>query len=100
MEALLQLFLDTLIDQHVGVHCSTQGEHDTCDTRHGESGLERGQDTEREEQVEQQGAVGQHTRDEVIEQHHDNHQEDEGHDEGDDTLLDGLRTERRSHHLV
>ena len=91
--SLAEFLLRTLIDQHVSIHGSTQCQHDTGDTRHGQRCLERGQNTEGDEQVEQQGAVGKHTRDEAIQHHHVDHQQHEGYDEGDDTLLDRLGTE-------
>ena len=39
-QATLQLFLDTLVDQHVSIHSGTQCQHDTGNTRHGQSCLE------------------------------------------------------------
>ena len=92
-QTLLQLFLDTLIDQHVSIHSSTQCQHDTCDTRHGQGSLERGEDTQCEEQVEQQGDIREDTRDEAIQHDHVDHQQHEGHNERDDTLLDRLSTQ-------
>ena len=86
--AVTHLFLDTLIDKHVGIHGRTKRKHDTGKSRHGQSGLERGKNTEREEQVHDKGAVGHHTWDETVHGHHVDHQQDEGDDERPDTLLD------------
>ena len=97
--ASAHFFLDTLIDEHVGIDSRTQRKHDTGETRHGERSLERREDSEREEQVDDEGAVGHHTRDEAVHHDHVDHQEHEGHDERNDTLLDRLCTEGRTNHL-
>ena len=93
------LFLDTLVDKHVGINCGTQRKHDTGYTRHGECRLERSQDAESEEEVEQQCAVSHHTGDEVVHQNHVDHKQHEGDDERGDTLLDRLCAESRTNHL-
>ena len=100
MQSFTQLLFYTLVDKHVSIDSGTQCEYDTCDTRHGECRLERCQYAECEEEVEQQCAVGQHARYEVVEQNHDAHQQHEGHDERYDTLLYGLGAERGTYHLV
>ena len=94
--AVAQLFLDTLIDKHVRVDRHTEREDKTGDTREGKDGVERSQDTEREEAVDDECEVGEHTRDEAISQPHVDHQEDECNGEGDDTSLDRSLTEGRT----
>ena len=76
-----QLFLGTFIDQHVGIDRHTERQHHTGDTRHGQGGLERRQNTQREEEVHEQGTVGNHTRNHAVHGTHIDHQENQGHDE-------------------
>ena len=95
-----KFLLGSFIDKHVGINSSTERQHHTGDTRHGKCGLERRQNTEREEEVDNQSAVGNHTGDEAVHGNHVDHQQHEGDDEGDDTLLDGLSTERRSYDFL
>ena len=78
--ACAKLLLGTLVDKHVGIHCHTEGEHHTGNTAHGERRLERCQHTQDEEEVDDQGAVGDHTGLDAVEQTHVNHQQHEGHD--------------------
>ena len=94
--AVAQLFLDTLIDKHVRVNGHTEREDKTGDTREGEHGIERSEDTEREEAVDDECEVGDHTRDEAVSQAHVDHQEDKCDSEGDDTSLDRSLTEGRT----
>ena len=92
-QTALQLFLDTLVNEHVSIYSSTQRQHDTGDTRHRQGSLERCQNTQCEEQVEQQGDIGKDTGDEAIQHDHVNHQQHEGDGKRPDTLLDRLSTE-------
>ena len=89
-------FLNTLIYQHVCIDRSTKSKDDTGNTRHGKSRLETGQNTQREEEVEQQCPVGHHTRYEVVHNHHVNHQENKGNYKRPKTLLNGLGTQCRT----
>ena len=91
--AALQLFLDTLVDEHVGIDRSTESQYHTGNTTHGEGCLEGGEDTECEEEVEEEGTVSHHTSLETVHQAHVNHQDDECDDEADETGADGFSTE-------
>ena len=97
---LAQLLLDTLVDKHVGIHGSTQRKHHTGDTTHRQGSLERGQDTKREEHIDDQGTDSDRTRDDVIDGKHEDDQQHESHNEREDTLLDRLCTERWSYNLL
>ena len=97
--ACTQAFLGTFIDKHIGVDGHTERKHKTGDTGHRKSRLERGKDTECEEEVEQQCTVGHHTGDETIVEHHKEHQEDEGYHAADETGLNGSGTEARTYGL-
>ena len=77
----LDAVIDTFIDKHVGVDRHTERQYDTGDTRHRKRRLERRQDSECEEEVDEQSEVCHHTRDEVIHENHVEHQEDERHGE-------------------
>ena len=94
-----QLFLDALIDEHVGIHRRTERQHHTGNTAHREGSLERGQDSQGEEDIDKQCQVGHHTRNDVVHHEHIKHQQHEGDDERHDTLLNRLSAERRTHHF-
>ncbi len=94
-----EFFLDALVNQHVGIDRRTERQHHTGDTRHGQCGLERSQNTEREEDVHQQGEVGHHARNDVVHHEHVDHQQHESDDERHNTLLDRLCAERRTDHF-
>ena len=95
-----QLLLATLKDKHVGIHRHTQGEHNTGDTGQGKHALERGEDTDGEEQVEDQTQVGNVAGVNAIGANHEDHQQNQCHDERDETLADGLLTQRRTNHTL
>ena len=94
-----ELFLDALIDDNVGIHCHTQSQHQTCDTREGEDRSERCEGTEEEEDVGEQGEVS-HETGSLVEENHVNEHQEECHEEGDETLADRLGTEGRTHNLL
>ncbi len=97
--ACSQLFLDTLIDDNVGIHSHTQCKDETGDTREGKDGAEAYEDTEEEENVAEQSHVGNETGALVEEYHVDEHQA-ECDDEGDETGPDGCGTEGRTYNLL
>ena len=94
-----QFFLDALIDNHVGIHSHTQGEHQTGDTGQGEHGAETNQHAEQQQDVAQQGNIGNETGATVEDHHVDEHQ-DKGDEEGDETGADGGGTQGRAHNLL
>ena len=94
-----QLFLDTLIDDHVRIHGHTQGQDETGDTREGEDGAEGHEGSEEQEDVAQEGDVGDETGT-LVEEHHVDEHQDEGDQEGDETGADGSGTEGRAHDLL
>ena len=94
-----QLFLDALIDKHVGIYRSTQRQHHTGYTTHGEGCLERGKDTEGKEYVDYQGQVSYRTRDDIVHQYHVDDKQHKGYDERYNTLLDRLGTQRRTYYF-
>ena len=95
-----QLLLTTLEDKHVGVHRHTQRQYDTGDTGQRQHALERGEDTDGEEQVQDQTQVGNHTSLPAVGANHEDHQQHEGYDERPETLLDGFLTQRRANHVL
>ena len=74
-----KLLFGTLEDEHVGVR-HTEGKHDTGDTRKGKHCLERCEDTHGEEEVAHKTHVGDKTRDETVDSHHEDHEEHESDD--------------------
>ena len=70
----LEFFLDTLIDNHVGIHGHTQGQDETCDTRQGEHCSEGCEDTEEEDDVGDKGYVSCKTCSLVEEYHIEEHE--------------------------
>ena len=94
-----QLFLDTLIDDHVRIHGHTQGQDETGDTREGKDGAEGDEGAEEQEHVAQQGDVGDETGS-LVEEHHVQEHHEEGDQEGDETGADGSGTEGRTHDLL
>ena len=69
-----KFFLSTLINEHVGIDGHTERKHHTGQSAHGEGGLEGCEHTESEEEVEDEGAIGHHTRNEAIESTHEGHE--------------------------
>ena len=65
-----QFLTDTLVDQHVGIHSGTHRQHDTGDTRQGQYSGEGCEDTEQQEDVAQQGGIGDETRNPAIVENH------------------------------
>jgi hypothetical protein len=49
--AIEHFFAQTFVDEHVGIHSHTDGEHDTGDAGHGQSELEQGHGAEQEGHV-------------------------------------------------
>ena len=80
----LKLFLDTLIDNHIGIHGHTQGQDETRNTRQSQSSSECGKSTEEQDDVGKKGDVGSQTRATVEEYHVDEH-EQECDEEGNET---------------
>ena len=94
-----QFFLDTLIDDNVGIHRHTQGQDETGDTRKGKDGAEGDKGTEEEEHVAKEGDISNKTRTLVEDYHVDEHQQ-ESDQEGNHTRLDGTGTEGRADDLL
>ena len=90
--ACLDLFLDALIDDNVGVHGHTQGQHETGDTGQGQNRAEGGEGAEEEHYVGEQCHIGHETC-ALVEEYHIEEHEDEGDEEGNHTVLDGLCTQ-------
>ena len=88
-----EFFFGALEDEHVGVDGHTEGEHDTGDTGECEHGLERCEDAEGEEDVEDQSEVGDEAGDDAVECAHEDHQEDECEYKRPEAVVDGLFTE-------
>ena len=95
----LELFLDTLIDDHVRIDRHTQRQDETGDTGQRQDGAERGEDTEQEDDVGQQRDVSGETGALVEEHHVDQHQEERD-EEGDETGTDRFGTEGRTDDLL
>ena len=95
----LELFLDALIDDHVGIHGHTQGQDETGDTRQRQHSAEGGQGAEEEHDVGKQRDVGGDTGSLVEEEHVEQH-EAERDQEGNETGADGLGTEGRTDDLL
>ena len=74
--------------------------HDTGDTGEREHRLERCENTECEVEVQDQTHIGHQTGDPAIINHHQDHQQEYRHHEGDESHLDGLGAEARSDHVV
>ena len=87
--ALAKLFLDTFVDQDVSVDSHTECEDKPRDTRQGKYGIERSENTEGEETVDDERQVSDHPWDEAVCQAHVDHQEDQGDGEGNDPCLNG-----------
>ena len=94
-----KFFFGTFIDQHVGIDRHTERQHHTGDTGQREHGLEGGQNTHREEDVQHQGAVGDQARNQAVEGAHVNHQQYQGQHERDHAGVDGFLSERRAYHV-
>ncbi len=94
---MAQFLADTLVDQHVGVHRHTHGEHDTGDAGQGKGRLQRSERAQQHEHVGDQGDVGDPARAIVVNDHEDHHHE-HGHRKGDEALTNVLGTERRTYH--
>ena len=95
----LELFLDALVDDHVGVHGHTQRQDETGDTRQRQDGAEGGQGAEEQHDVGQQRDVRGHTRS-LVEEEHVDEDEAERDQEGNETGADGLGTEGRADDLL
>ena len=95
-----KFFLGTLVDKYVSIHSNTHGEHDTGNTRKGKHSMEARKDTDGEEGIDQEAAVGYQTSSDAIEEHHIDEEEHEGHDERNHTGLDGLFTESRTNYVL
>ena len=80
----LKLFLDTLVDNHVGIHRHTKGQDKTRDTRQGKGCSEGGKCTEEEDNVGDKCEIGSQTCSTIEEDHVEEH-EDECDDEGDES---------------
>ena len=97
--ARLEFLLDTLIDDHVRIHCHTERKDETGDTREGEDGAERCEGSEEEHHVGEEGCVSCKACS-LIEEDHVQEDEHECDEEGDETAPDGLGTEGRSDDLL
>ena len=62
--------------------------------------MERGQDAEGEEEVEDEAEVCHQTGDEAVEGAHENHEQNQGDDERGEAVVDGLLTQRRADYHV
>ena len=94
-----QLFFCTFVNQYVGIHRHTQWQHHTGNTRHCQCSLERGKNTQRKEEVHNQGTVGNHTRNQSVHSTHVNHQQNQCHNEWNDTLVDRFLTQWRTNDI-
>ena len=92
--ARTQLFLDTFVDDDVGIHGHTEREHDTRNTGQRQHRAQRGQHAEHKEQVDQQRDIGNQTA-LVVENQHVNQYHNEGQDERQHTVADGFLTQGR-----
>ena len=75
--ATTEFLTDTLVDEHVCIHRTTHGQHDTCDTRKGQDGTERREDTYQQEDVANQCSIRNQTRNPTIVEDHVDQDEDE-----------------------
>ena len=96
---IAKLLFRAFVNQHVCVHRHTDGQHHTCNTTHGQCCLERCQDTERKEHVQQQGSVHHHAGDETVHGAGVNHQQNKGHYARDEAGLDGGSAQRRAYDI-
>ena len=76
----LKLFLDTLVNNHVGIHRHTQGKDETGNTRKGQHGSKSRKNAEQENHVGKKCRVSSQTC-ALIEEYHVDKDEKEGDDE-------------------
>ena len=83
----------------LGIHGHTEGQDETCNTREGEDGSEGNEGSEEEHHVAQQGNVS-HETGTLVEAYHIDEYEAECDEEGDESGIDGLASEGRTHNLL
>ncbi len=90
-----EFLADALEDQHVGVDRDADRQHQAGKPRKGERRIERGQHTEREEDVHGQTDHGEHAGEAVVADHDEDHQQ-RAEDAGRDALADRVGAQRRT----
>ena len=89
---------DSLVNQNVGIDRHTNGQNDTRETGQGQNRTQRGQNTEDEEHIGDQGHIGRNARLAVVENHigqNDQH----GHYKRPQTCFYRLFAERGTDHI-
>ena len=64
-----QLFADALVNQHIGIHRHTDAEYNAGNARQRERELEHGQHAHRNQDIQDQGRIGDHAREQVVNCH-------------------------------
>ena len=94
-EPQVQFFAYAFVDQHVGVHGHTDGQHDTGDAGQGQGGAEAGHARHDDEHGEAEHDVGDDAAHAVV----DGHEHDHGggtHQSGVDAAVDGFLAQGRT----
>ena len=95
----IELFADSFVYQHVGVHGHAHRKHQARQARQSERTLDRDHDGQDEDQVHQQRHAGHHAGEAVVKQHEHQHQQHR-HGDGVFAAVDGILPQRGTDHQL